>query len=194
MRKEVRLVMKVMLLQDVKGTGKKGELVNVSDGYARNFLFPRNLARVADAQALNEFKNAEQSKQYKIEQQTKEAQAIADKLKDVASAPGRAQPGQILLDGGPVRRRGAHFRPAHRPDGGQPPAADALAALLCSRRHAVCGRGGADPGRPPGGPLLPGRNSGGNGRVPAHDDPGRSPGLSLQICKAALRRLFTGPF
>ena len=82
-----------------------------------------------------------------------------------------AQPGQILLDGGPVRRRGAHFRPAHRPDGGQPPAADALAALLCSRRHAVCGRGGADPGRPPGGPLLPGRNSGGNGRVPAHDDP-----------------------
>ena len=54
MRKEVRLVMKVMLLQDVKGTGKKGELVNVSDGYARNFLFPRNLARVADAQALNE--------------------------------------------------------------------------------------------------------------------------------------------
>lgn len=83
MRKEVRLVMKVMLLQDVKGTGKKGELVNVSDGYARNFLFPRNLARVADAQALNEFKNAEQSKQYKIEQQTKEAQAIADKLKDV---------------------------------------------------------------------------------------------------------------
>lgn len=35
-------------------TGKKGELVNVSDGYARNFLFPRNLARVADAQALNE--------------------------------------------------------------------------------------------------------------------------------------------
>lgn len=65
-----------------------------------------------------------------------------------ASAPGRAQPGQILLDGGPVRRRGAHFRPAHRSDGRQPPAADALAALLCSRRHAVCGRGGADPGAP----------------------------------------------
>ncbi len=75
--------MKVMLLQDVKGTGKKGEIVNVSDGYARNFLFPRKLARVADNQALNEFKNAEQSKRYKIEQQTKEAQAIADKLKDV---------------------------------------------------------------------------------------------------------------
>ncbi len=75
--------MKVMLLQDIKGTGKKGEIVNVSDGYARNFLFPRKLARVADNQALNEFKNAEQSKRYQSEQQTKEAQAIADKLMDV---------------------------------------------------------------------------------------------------------------
>ena len=42
--------MKVILLQDVKGTGKKGELANVSDGYARNFLLPRKLAREADAQ------------------------------------------------------------------------------------------------------------------------------------------------
>ena len=59
--------MKVVLLQDVKGSGKKGELVNVSDGYARNFLFPRKLAREADAQAINEMKNAEQSKKYKVE-------------------------------------------------------------------------------------------------------------------------------
>ena len=58
--------MKVILLQDVKGTGKKGELANVSDGYARNFLLPRKLAREADAQALNELKNAEQSKQHRI--------------------------------------------------------------------------------------------------------------------------------
>ncbi len=53
--------MKVILLQDVKGTGKKGELVNVSDGYARNFLMPRKLAREADAQAMNELKNAQES-------------------------------------------------------------------------------------------------------------------------------------
>ena len=72
--------MKVILLQDVKGTGKKGDLVNVSDGYARNFLFPRKIAREADAQALNELKNAEQSKQYKIETETAQAKANAEKI------------------------------------------------------------------------------------------------------------------
>ena len=57
--------MKVVLLQDVKSLGKKGELVNVSDGYARNFLFPKNLAKEANAQAMNELRNAEQSKKFK---------------------------------------------------------------------------------------------------------------------------------
>ena len=51
--------MKVVLLEDVKGSGKKGEMVNVSDGYARNFLFPRKLAKEANAQAMNELKNAQ---------------------------------------------------------------------------------------------------------------------------------------
>ena len=74
--------MKVILLQDVKGSGKKGELVNVSDGYARNFLLPRKLAKEADAQAINELKNAEQSKQFKIETETAKAKANAEKLKD----------------------------------------------------------------------------------------------------------------
>ncbi len=54
--------MKVVLLQDVKSIGKKGELVNVSDGYARNFLLPRKLAKEANAQAMNELKNAEASR------------------------------------------------------------------------------------------------------------------------------------
>jgi large subunit ribosomal protein L9 len=45
--------MKVLLLEDVKGSGKKGEVVNVSDGYARNFLLPRKMAEPADAQAIN---------------------------------------------------------------------------------------------------------------------------------------------
>jgi len=57
--------MKVVLLQDVKSLGKKGELVTVSDGYARNFLFPRSLAKEANAQAMNELRNAEQSKKFK---------------------------------------------------------------------------------------------------------------------------------
>ena len=51
--------MKVILTQDVKSLGKKGELVNASDGYARNFLFPRKLAVEANAQAMNELKNRE---------------------------------------------------------------------------------------------------------------------------------------
>ena len=72
--------MKVVLLADVKGSGKKGELVNVSDGYARNFLFPKKLAKEATAQALNELKNAEESKAFKIKQETEAAQASADKI------------------------------------------------------------------------------------------------------------------
>lgn len=69
--------MKVILLQDVKSLGKKGELVNASDGYARNFLLPKKLAKEANAQALNEYKNAENSKNFKIE--TQKAQANAQK-------------------------------------------------------------------------------------------------------------------
>ena len=45
--------MKVLLLEDVKGSGRKGEVINVSDGYARNFLLPRKMAEPADAQAIN---------------------------------------------------------------------------------------------------------------------------------------------
>lgn len=69
--------MKVILLQDVKALGKKGELVEASDGYARNFLLPKNLAKQANAQAMNEYKNAESSKSFKIE--TAKAQAEKDK-------------------------------------------------------------------------------------------------------------------
>lgn len=69
--------MKVILLQDVKALGKKGELVNASNGYARNFLLPKKLAREANAQAMNEYKNAENSKNYKIA--TQKAQAEHDK-------------------------------------------------------------------------------------------------------------------
>jgi large subunit ribosomal protein L9 len=72
--------MKVVLLQDVKSIGKKGELVNVSDGYGRNFLLPRKLAKEANAQAMNELKNAEAARQYKIKTETEQAQKNADAL------------------------------------------------------------------------------------------------------------------
>ncbi|MBQ9846417.1 MAG: 50S ribosomal protein L9 [Clostridia bacterium] len=72
--------MKVILTADVKGKGKKGEMVTVSDGYARNFLFPRNLAINADAQAMTELKNREESKAFHIAEDKKAAQAICDKI------------------------------------------------------------------------------------------------------------------
>lgn len=72
--------MDVILNADVKGLGKKGELVKTSDGYARNFLFPRNLAVEANAQTMTELKNREQSKQHKIDVATQQAKKAAEKL------------------------------------------------------------------------------------------------------------------
>lgn len=72
--------MKVVLLQDVKSIGKKGELCSVSDGYARNFLLPRKLAKEANAQAMNELKNAEAAREYKVKTETEQAQKNADAL------------------------------------------------------------------------------------------------------------------
>ena len=73
--------MKVVLKQDVKGTGKKGELVEVADGYARNFLLKRGLAIPADAGAMNELKNAEAAREYKIKTETENAlKAALDEL------------------------------------------------------------------------------------------------------------------
>ncbi len=74
--------MKVILLCDVKGQGKKDQIVEVSDGYARNFLFPQKKAVPADAKATNELKNKEAAKQFKISEDRKAAQALADKIKD----------------------------------------------------------------------------------------------------------------
>ena len=72
--------MKVILLCDVKGQGKKDQIVEVSDGYARNFLFPKKLATVADAKVLNNIKGQEEAKKHKIEVETAEARALAEKL------------------------------------------------------------------------------------------------------------------
>ena len=72
--------MKVVLLKDVKGQGKKDAVINVSDGYARNFLFPRGLAVEADAKIMNDIKNREASEAHRIKVETEEAKATAAKL------------------------------------------------------------------------------------------------------------------
>ena len=75
--------MKVILLQDVKGQGKKNDVIEVSDGYGKNFLLPRKLAKLADAQSLNDVKTREEARLYRIATEKKEAQALAEKLKTV---------------------------------------------------------------------------------------------------------------
>lgn len=72
--------MKVILNQDVKDLGKKGELVNVSDGYAKNFLLPRKIAVIADATAMNELKNREMSKAHHLAVEKENAQKAADTI------------------------------------------------------------------------------------------------------------------
>lgn len=74
--------MKVVLLQDVKAQGKKNDIVEVSEGYARNFLFPKKLAIPADAKAINDIKNKKSSEAHKIELERAKAKEIAEKLNE----------------------------------------------------------------------------------------------------------------
>ncbi|MEM1485632.1 50S ribosomal protein L9 [Oscillospiraceae bacterium PP1C4] len=72
--------MKVILTQDVQGSGKKGDLVNVSDGYARNFLLKRGMAIEASAQAMGELKSKQASIEHKAAVEKQTAQDLAAKL------------------------------------------------------------------------------------------------------------------
>ncbi len=72
--------MKVILTQDVKKLGKKGELINTSDGYARNYLIPHGLAVHADAAAMNDLKNKEKAQQYHLAEEKKKAENMAKQL------------------------------------------------------------------------------------------------------------------
>lgn len=74
--------MKVILLEDVKGSGKKGELVNASDGYARNFLFPKKLAMEATPAALNELKQKEAAKERRLALEKQAALDAASQVKE----------------------------------------------------------------------------------------------------------------
>ncbi|MFQ9511732.1 MAG: 50S ribosomal protein L9 [Lachnospiraceae bacterium] len=72
--------MKVILLQDVKALGKKGETVNVSDGYARNFIFPKKLGLEATAKNLNDLKLQKANEEKVALQKLEEAKAFAVKI------------------------------------------------------------------------------------------------------------------
>ena len=72
--------MKVILQQDVKGQGKKGQMVNVSDGYARNFLLPRKLAVEATAENVNTMKMQDKAKKAREAEEKAQAEALAEKL------------------------------------------------------------------------------------------------------------------
>ena len=75
--------MKVILKQDIKGVGKKDQIVNAADGYARNYLFPKNLAVPADAGNMNNLKAKNESIAFRKSEDLKEAKEIAEKLKKI---------------------------------------------------------------------------------------------------------------
>ncbi len=75
--------MKVILLDNIKGVGKKDEVINASDGYARNFLFPKKLAVEANNENMNKLKAKKQSEQYKKDVDKENAKNIAKKLDDI---------------------------------------------------------------------------------------------------------------
>ena len=75
--------MKVILLQDVKGQGKKGQLIDVSDGYARNFLLPKKLAQEATADNINTMKMNDKAQQEKRQKEREQAVALEKVLKEM---------------------------------------------------------------------------------------------------------------
>ena len=75
--------MKVILLQDVKGKGKKGQMLEVSDGYARNFMLPRKLAVEATPDAINTMKMNDKATQERIAREKAEAMEISRKLREM---------------------------------------------------------------------------------------------------------------
>ncbi len=75
--------MKVILLQDVKGKGKKGQMIEVSDGYARNFMLPKKMAMEATADAINTMRMNDKATQERIAREKAEAMAISQKLREM---------------------------------------------------------------------------------------------------------------
>ena len=83
--------MKVILKADIKGVGKKDEIINASDGYARNYLFPKNLAVEANNENLAKLKSKNDSKAFKKETERKLAEDIAKKINSITKAKHRQE-------------------------------------------------------------------------------------------------------
>ena len=75
--------MKVILKADIKGVGKKDEVINASDGYARNFLFPKNLAVEANAENMSKLQAQKEANKYKKDTEKEEAKKIAEKINEI---------------------------------------------------------------------------------------------------------------
>ncbi len=75
--------MKVILKQDIKGVGKKDQVINAADGYARNYLFPKNLAVPADDGNMNNLKSKNESVAFRKGEDLKEAKEIAERMKSI---------------------------------------------------------------------------------------------------------------
>ncbi len=74
--------MKVILMQDIKSVGKKGQVINAADGYARNYLLPKKLAVVADATNMNELKTKQDANKYKKDMSLANAKELSEKMKN----------------------------------------------------------------------------------------------------------------
>lgn len=75
--------MKVILKQDIKGVGKKDQVINAADGYARNYLFPKNLAVPADTGNMNNLKAKQDSESFRKNEDLKASKALAEKMKSM---------------------------------------------------------------------------------------------------------------
>lgn len=75
--------MKVILLKDVKGSGKKGDVINVSDGHGRNYLIPRGLAREATEGNINKLMHQKEAQKKREEEELAEAKALADRISQI---------------------------------------------------------------------------------------------------------------
>ena len=87
--------MKIILLQDIKGVGKKDEVINASDGYARNFLLPKKMGVEANAENMSKLKAKQDSNQYKKSVEKEKAEKIAEKLKNITFRPDKALRSEI---------------------------------------------------------------------------------------------------